>query len=124
MEQVVTALQALLKLLEEYASPAKWQPLAFRVGWENFGAPVQSAGSRKTPLGRVELRGHVKRTAGATVEIANLPRSQWPAAGKVFTVYSNLAAGGIYIDAGGIVTFSFGTATDISLEGITFDTEQ
>ena len=121
--KVITALQAVLKLLGPFESPERWQPLAFRSGWADFGAPVQQAAHRKTPLGRVYLRGHVRRTAGLTTQIANLPRSHWPAAGKLFAVYSNLAFGAIYVDAGGVVTFSAGTATDISLEGISFDTE-
>ena len=109
------------RFLQPFVQPEKWQPGEFLSGWADLDG---RAGSKKDPLGRVHLRGYVGRTSGATVEIMRLPLAHRPTTAIDFAVYTSAGAvGHLEISAGGIVTYVTGTATDMSLEGVSFDTE-
>jgi hypothetical protein len=86
LEQVITALEAVLKLLSPFETQPKWERLP------TFGDWIQSAfndckpSMLIDPLGRVELRGWLATASGAGTTIAVLPIRYRPAHRLAFCV--------------------------------------
>jgi hypothetical protein len=136
MEQVVTALQALLKYIETFFTPRVWAKLKLQTDWGayvvNFAANVLvfDAAYVVDPLGRVELRGWVQATLGSNAVITQLPPearpkllASFPAVcftGLLTTVLAHVAVG----PDGLVVVYApaLGAGDAISLDGIRFDT--
>lgn len=117
-------LREVVRFLQPWVAPEKWTPLTLQTTWANYGVPnsFQLAAYRKSPAGRVHLRGLVQRSGGAGTTIAVLPVGYRPRLSCIFYQYDS--AGGVRVDvnaAGGIVYFGGAGAVDVSLEGIEFD---
>lgn len=126
IDAIATSLIAVIKYLQPFVQQEKWKPLNYvsASNWADYADPaLQVAQYRKTPLGRVELRGIVARSAGVVVTIAVLPVGYRPAKRKLFPVVGSAGAGLISIYASGVVEYTSGGTTYLSLEGVTFDTE-
>ena len=98
-----------------------WFGVTFSSGdWSNYGAPWQTCQYMKDSMGFVHLRGLCQRTAGATTTILTLPSGYRPSNSESFIVNATNAAGALEVQSDGDVVLSFGTATYVSLAGITF----
>lgn len=106
------------------AQAEKWQALNFQNNWSNFGAGYEAGGFRKDASGTVQLRGVVKRNAGANV-IATLPPGYRPGAVEVFAPNSGGVADHARVDVhpSGDVQLVAGNPAEqayVSLSGIFF----
>jgi hypothetical protein len=106
--------------LVEVAPPAQeaWQTPTFLNSWVNFGGIWTDAGYYKDSLGRVHLRGLVKDGVGAV--IFNLPAGYRPATNEMFMALSNGAVARVDVGLSGNVALSLGSASSLSLSGISF----
>ena len=110
---------------------------AFLTGWTNLGAPSNSVGFRKTPDGRVQLRGVTVPASGANANAFILPVGYRPAA-TLYTpaiaykpanghmqvncqIGSDGVVGPVAAQAAGSVVFPWGW---MSFDGIEFPTDQ
>lgn len=110
------------------ANRSAFVPLAPATDWETI--PGQTApGYFVDPLGFVHLHGVLRRTGGASSELAlNLPAPARPGAAKRLPVYSETAAevvqlAGVRIEPGGAVNVKApvdAAENLVSLEGMTF----
>lgn len=119
-------LREVVRFLQPYVQPEKWKPLPYVNGWQDIpgtGSVYMRGAYRKDPLGRVWLRGVVRRVSGAATEIAELPDGYRPSRGCLFVVISSTLCrvgvspeGMVVVEAGG------DPANFISLDGVSFDT--
>lgn len=131
VDAITRALTAVLNFLQPFAQPDKWHVVgalnepAFGTGWQNYagGGTFQLASFRKNPLGRVELRGLVARTAGAVTTIFVLPQGYRPAKQEVLFTGGSTGAGRVDVYSDGQVVYVSGGVTFFTLSNITFDTE-
>lgn len=124
---IITSLQAVLKLLKPFAQPEPWRYLLYESTWSDY--PTVSSflrcAHRKDALGRVWLRGLAQRSGGALTTIGVLPAGYRPTEIAAFCVYDSVAGFGrvdVYPD-GQIIYGGAAGAVDVSLDGISFDTE-
>lgn len=123
-DTLATPLIEVIKFLTPYRQQEKWKAVVYQTGWRDYIDPaLQVAQYRKNPLKRVELRGSVERFSGVTTAIAVLPIGYRPAKRKLFPVVGNAGSGTVSIYASGLIEYTSGGTTYLSLEGITFDTE-
>ncbi len=92
---------------------------AFENSWVAYGGGYTAPAFFRDPWGFVHLRGMAK-TGSLSANIFTLPAGYWPAATSLFNVISNGAIGRIDIGTAGNVYAFAGSATYLSLEGITF----
>jgi len=96
----------------------------FQNGWVNFGSGYHNIAFRKTPDGKVLLRGLAKTGASGTV-IFTLPVGYRPPATVLCAVWSSgtaLASGVVNTD-GTVVASGAAVSTSVSLDTIEFDTD-
>lgn len=124
------ALKEVVTFLQPYVQPQPWRKAELTSDWADIAnSPLVSQMSyRKDPLGRVHLRGVAKQTGapGSSV-IFQLPEGYRPPKQPSFVVDSNLGAAfvGIYVDGRVEYQGVGGTpSTYLSLDGISFDTEE
>lgn len=125
LDTIITPLQAVLEFLQPYVQPDPWHKPSFGTGWQDYtgGAGYQTSAYKKDSLGRVHLRGLVERASGALTVIMTLPVGYRPASGKIFATTGSGGVARVNVTAGGVVEYSSGGVTFLSLEGISFDTE-
>lgn len=101
-----------------------WTALPYAANWSDFGAPWRVGGYRRDHLGRVHLRGMVKKSVAVAAPdtIFTLPAGFRPAADEYFAVNSNGAFGTVFVTSAGLVRVQVGNLTYVSLSGISFDT--
>ena len=121
---IIGTIQMIQQILEPFAQVEPWKGISLLTGWRNYSDPaLQVTQYRKTPLGRIELRGVVERFSGITTAIATLPAGYRPKKRKLFPVVGSAGPGVVSIYADGLIEYTSGGTTYLSLEGITFDTE-
>lgn len=123
---IITAISAVVKFLEPFVNPIKWQKPTWGTGWQDYTGALgtyQTTAFKKDPFGRVHLRGFVERASGASTTILLLPSGSRPAKQKVFVSFGSGGVARIDIQADGAVVYVSGGVTFLSLEGISFDTE-
>lgn len=89
--------------------------------WVYWGVPFSQPGYCKDAAGFVHLRGLLKSgvvTAGTGIFV--LPAGYRPVDTEIFSVSSNSAFGEVRVDAAGNVQIQVGSASFLSLDGITF----
>lgn len=106
-----------------------WTDFTFANSWVNYGGGFQTAQYRKDAQGRVHLRGMIKdgTTTDATQICTALPAGYRPSSTVLYGVPYNNGAFSVVeirISNSGNVTlfFATGTATYLSLNGISFST--
>ena len=102
----------------------EWRAPTLLNGWSNFGGGADTAGYRKDPLGRVDLKGLVLAgNVGSAVLF--LPAGYRPAANKFFVAANGSAMGRISVDASGavIATHVPNPGSGLSLENVDFSVE-
>lgn len=126
MEKVVTALQALIKLLTPFETQSKWEPLPLQGDWIRYIKTRATAKFLVDPLGRVELTGGIYSDALPTFVIGQLPPQACPTTDKRFSCAVLTAGTTCVVDvfSSGVVQLSTALAAKsaISLDGIRFDT--
>lgn len=101
-----------------YTPIEDWQLATLATGWTNVGSSFATAAYYKDPFGIVHLRGLVNGGSGT---IFTLPTGYRPTGFRlIFPAVASNAIARIDIALNGAVTFVAGTATSISLDGITF----
>lgn len=125
IDNLTAAIRGILILLQPYAQREPWKDIDFSLGtWRRestsgFCAPQY----RKNPFNVVTLRGAVEQaSAGTTIGV--LPEGYRPPGDMVFSVRGNAGAGEVQILASGLIFYSSGGTTFLSLDGIQFDTEE
>lgn len=131
-DMLATAVMAISKFLGPFAQQEAWKDITFQNSFTNFyngtGEAFNTAQYRKDPLGRVELRGLVKRTVAgfAGVAITQLPVGYRPKHRQMFNVIGNNKTARLDISSTGVVDVEAADSATpeqfISLDGITFDT--
>ena len=124
LTSVVTTLEAVLRFLAPFVRPSGWKKPAWGAGWQDYTGAIgtyQTAAYKKDPLNRVHLRGLVERASGAATTIMVLPIGHRPAKQKVFVVFGSSGVGRVDVHSDGVVEYSSGGVTFLSLEGISFD---
>lgn len=98
-----------------------WTAVSFTAPWANtYGAPYAPAGYMIDQTNKVRLRGTV--TGVGVSAIFTLPTTHRPAVNMFFSVYAGGAVGRVLITAAtGVVSLTVGTATEVDLNGISFD---
>ena len=128
IEQIVTSLQAVLKLLAPYANPQPWQPVVFQNSFANYATTHLPCAYRKGADGVVRLRGLAARAAVAlNTPIFTLPAGYRPnkEMNVVITAAGRSAAVAVAV-TGAVTVFAADAAawnTDISFACISFDTD-
>jgi hypothetical protein len=100
-----------------------WHPLAFSAGWTNYGGGWLEAAYRKDPLGKVHLRGLVKKDGvPASLEvIGTLPPGYRPPAKALFAVAAGAATdiyGRVDVYPNGDIVFVAGSTVDADFTGL------
>lgn len=98
---------------------------AFATGWGNLGAGYQSARFFKDPDGFVKVEGLANRTSGTGTTLFTLPAGYRPTAVRAFGCIANGVIAQVEVRTNGAVVQSTGVGanpTNVSLEGIRFDT--
>lgn len=130
VDAITRTLIAVVNFLQPFAQAEKWhfvgtpnEPV-FGTSWQNYtgAGSFQFAAYRKNPLGRVELRGLVERTAGVVTTIFTLPQGYRPVRQEIFFTGGNTGAGRVDVMPDGQVIYNSGGTTFFTLAGITFDT--
>lgn len=123
---LITSLGEAVKFLDPYVRQEAWRDVEWGAGWGDYAVSTdyQTTKFRKDPLGRVWLRGLVARTVGVGTTIFNLPRNYRPAKRKIFPVFGNAGVGRVDVYPNGVVEYSSGGTTFLTLEGISFDTAE
>lgn len=119
---MVVALQAVIKLLRDYASPPPWVDLQLKTGWTLLGTTYNKPQARWKP-GRktVVFRGSLIGPA-AISEITNVPADMKPLKNEI--LHAGGAAGYCRVDvrADGSVALVAGTAVGyLSLDGLSYE---
>lgn len=120
-DALVASLQAVIKFLQPYMTPDSWHSIPLGSGWSTFASPGYTLPQyRKTPDGRVHLRGIVK---GSGASIGQLPLGYRPPRLHIFTTIGDLnAIARVDVTAAGVLLLSAGAgATYLSLDGISFE---
>lgn len=126
---VITTLTQLVKFLDPFIRPEGWVQASFGPSWSPYaysssGRDYHIAGSKKSPLNRVWLRGMAERTSGTDDLVMTLPQSQWPKKKKRF-IAANYGGGAAHnyleIHVDGSVHFAGSGHSIITLDGISFD---
>ena len=99
---------------------AQWTTATLSGTWANtYGAPYAAAGYCINSNGVVRLRGTIGGGAGA---ILTLPTGYRPAVNMYFAIYATGGMGRVLINAStGVVSLTAGTATEIDLTSISFN---
>jgi hypothetical protein len=112
------------------AAPESWQPLQLINSWSRYGGDYGAPSYRKDAMGRVYLRGLIKRAGGPTNgPLAVLPSGCRPAVRlllEAMTGSTTDAAGRLDISPSGEITWISGLAGDpnyTSLDDISFWTD-
>lgn len=127
LDQVVTALKAVLVFLAPFAAPDPWHLPELHVDWQHMAvAPYRPAGYTKDAMGRVHLRGQVAYTADVKDIglIFVLPPGYRPTAYGWYVVSCDNEFAKISVDKEGRVEFVYSaalTANAVTLDGISFD---
>lgn len=128
IEQIVTALQAVLKFLAPFYAQRAWQKLPFFSDWQDVAATVEGARFTVDPLGRVEIEGAARTILGTANTIAVLPIALRPRKARTFSVgvFNGSRTNGT-VDVGSdgtirIVTPAVAANIEVYLDGIRFDT--
>lgn len=108
-----------LPLVEPWRAVGGTGNAAFAGTWVNFGGTNATAAYYKDPFGLVHLKGTVKTGVIGTT-IFTLPAGYHPQEAEIFAVASNGAFGVVTVNPDGTVVASAGSATYVSLAGITF----
>jgi hypothetical protein len=100
-----------------------WHPLAFSPGWTNYGGGWLEAAYRKDPLGKVHLRGLVKKDGvPASLDvIGTLPPGYRPPARTLFAVGAGAATdiyGRVDVYPNGDIVFVVGSTIDADFTGL------
>lgn len=107
-----------------------WQTSGLQSPWVNVGFGTNPFGYYKDASGRVYLKGDVNGGTNANQTVAVLPLGYWPAGICYFPVFAQQGAGPISCfvvvsSVDGTITIPstpVGTYSDLSLEGISFQT--
>lgn len=127
LDQVVTALKAVLAFLAPFAAPDPWHYVTFLNGWANYGVAPDDrpAGYTKDALGRVQFRGVVANAATTILPIFVLPPAYRPSVDTWFIVAANGDVGQIRVGVEGNVEMRAGKSANpcskVHLNGIFFD---
>lgn len=82
--EILAGTAGALAVTAERLKPEAWQAPVLQNAWVNFGAGLQVAGYRKTPLGEVQLRGILMSgTMTDNTVLFNLPVGYRPAAARL-----------------------------------------
>lgn len=123
LEKLVTAMQAVLKLLRPFDEQVAWKAVTFGSTWSDAASAATSffpAAYRVDPLGRVWFRGEVARAAGALNDIVVLPLGLRPARDIAL---SALGTGSVIVRSTGSIEYvGAAGAASVSLGGISYDT--
>jgi hypothetical protein len=127
-DSLSTPLAAVVKFLLPFVQPEAWKFVVFQNSFVDYKADFHRVAYRKNPLGRVELRGLVNRSAASLNSVIfNLPVGYRPAKDCMFMVSAADLAARLDIRPDGTVTMRSAVSATwfnyFSLEGITFDTE-
>jgi hypothetical protein len=102
-----------------------WIPVTLSNNWVNFGGATAPASYRKNTVNETKLKGLIKLgTVTTGTLLFTLPVGYRPKEQLFFSVYSNLATGGITILPDGQVQVLYGSSVSLSLNGISFLAEQ
>jgi hypothetical protein len=107
--------------LDRRLTPEAWQTPTLTNSWVNFGAPYESAGYYKDPLGTVWVRGTIKN-GSLNAAVFTLPTGYRPANDLPFAV---VRGGDVYarvvVRSTGVLEVTHAAAVgEISLNGISF----
>lgn len=98
-----------------------WSGFSFGSGWTNLGSGYQN-GQVKKVGDLILLSGVVYRNSGSGTLIATLPSGYRPAAGLVLNVFTSSGVGRVDVGTDGSMNLISGSASWVSLCGITFST--
>ena len=122
-------LREVVRFLQPYVQQEKWTNVSFLNSWTNFSTSYGTAQYRKDPLGRVHLRGLVKRTVAgyAGQPIFILPTGHRPAKNLLFVAVGNNRFARVDVQPSGVVEVALGDSATpesfLSLDGISFEAE-
>ena len=125
LDGIFTPLKAVVDFLQPFVQAESWKAPVYTTGWGDYTGALDTyslSGYRKSPLGRVELRGLVERLSGTDDVIFTLPVGYRPSKKKTFVALGSIGAGQVTIATDGTITYDSGGDSFFSLEGITFDT--
>lgn len=126
---VITVLSQLVRFLDPFVRPAGWVQASFGPSWAALdyasnGRDYHIAGSKKSPLNRVWLRGMAERASGTDDLVMTLPKGHWPKKVKRFLA-ANYGSGAAHneleIHTDGSVHYAGSGHSIITLDGISFD---
>lgn len=124
---IITAIQSIIQFLRPYVQPEPWRYLLYETTWADYPSTSSflRCAHRKDAMGRVHLRGLTQRSGGSQNVIGVLPVNYRPSEIAVFMQYDSAAGYGrvdVYPD-GRVIYGGAAGAVDVSLDGISFDTE-
>jgi hypothetical protein len=122
---IITAIQSIIQFLRPFKQPEPWRFLLFEAGWQDYATnPIyQRAAHRKSPLGRVYLKGLVARASGSSTVIGVLPVGYRPPMRVMTAALSDTGIARVDVAPSGEVVLVSGGTTFVTLDGISFDTE-
>jgi hypothetical protein len=108
--------------LTEIDAPASWGTTALTNSWVNFAGGWATWGYMIDSSGFCHLRGRIKNgTAANGTLLTTLPTFAWPEFASIHAVDSNGAHGVVSVNTNGqIILVSGGSATSLSLDGVSF----
>lgn len=120
-------LREVVRFLQPFVQAEKWQNASLINNWVNFSTSYLGAQYRKDPLGRVYLRGLVRRTvAGFSAPVFILPANYRPDKILLFAAMGNNRFARLDVNPdGSVIIAAADSATPeafLSLDGVSFDT--
>ena len=118
-------LREIIRFLQPFVQSEKWKGVTFQSPWADLGSGFHTTQYRKSPMGRVELRGLCYRTTG--IATANevmfvLPVNYRPSHNCTFPCPTNTGVTTVQVHADGTVRWQSGGYVNVFFDGITFDT--
>ena len=130
LEQITTALEAVIKFLAPFKDQRKWQDIKLFSDWVRGSTSGKPAQVTIDGLGRVELRGEARSGTGASTTVGHLPLGMRPPVNMTFPASAFNGARvfcSLDIQTNGrivLIVPALAANVEVYLDGIRFDTRE